>query len=49
VLCLTHTTSPPSDIMYSISFIANTFVVINIVLADYVVYTINSHREIRVI
>lgn len=49
VLCLSHTTSPPSDIMYSISFIAYSFVVITIILADYVVYTINSHREIRII
>lgn len=48
VLCLTHTTSPPNDIMYSISFIAYSFVVVTIILADYVVYTINSHREIRI-
>jgi hypothetical protein len=47
VVCCYQTTSNPSDIITSLMLVAFSFLVVNIVIADYVVYILKSHKELK--
>ena len=47
LLCLAHSTSPPWNIMTSLTILAFSFVMVNMVLADYVVQTIHTKRDFK--
>lgn len=47
VLCFYQTTSAPSDIITSLLLVAFSFLIANIVIADYVVYVLKSNKELK--
>jgi len=47
LLCLAQSSSPPWNMTTSMTILAFCFVMVNIVLADYVVQTINTKRDFK--
>ncbi|KAH3697874.1 hypothetical protein DPMN_085447 [Dreissena polymorpha] len=47
LMCLAHSSSPPWSMMTSLTILAFSFVMVNMVLADYVVQTIHSKRDFK--
>lgn len=47
LLCLAHAASPPTDMLTSLMLLALSFVMVNVVLADYVVNTMRTNKELR--
>lgn len=45
MLCLANTTSSPNDLLMSMMLLATSFILVNMVIADYVVCTIYAHRD----
>lgn len=48
LLCLTHTAAPAIDMIASMTFLAVCFVMVNMVVANYLVHTMNINRELRI-
>lgn len=47
LLCLAHSSSPPWNMATSVTILAFSFVLINVVIAHYVVQTLRTKREFR--
>ncbi|WAR23179.1 hypothetical protein MAR_036848 [Mya arenaria] len=47
LLLLAHSSSPPWSLTTSLTILAFTFVMVNMILADYVVQTIHTKRDFK--
>lgn len=47
MLCLANTTSSPNDLLMSLMLLATSFVLVNVIIADYVVCTIHLRKGPR--